>query len=385
MAARLIKQGDIEPDGCSCYVKWAMFLSNIKLKNFRNYADFSHTFKQNVLFLVGPNGAGKTNFLESLNVLSLSKSFRARREGELVKFAEQFTRIEGKVKLAKSEVELALVVTKQGNTATKTIQINKKPARAIDLIGKMTTVLFAPDDLNLVFASPANRRRYLDVTICQIDPAYCRVLNEYKQVLQSRNRLLLEIREGQAKVDELDFWDKKLQESGLKITTARQALTEFYNDRLAKIYANIDSGQENLQIQYKPNIKPNGKSFSKEFSAQLSAKQDLEIQQARSLVGPHRDDFGLKLDGRNIASYGSRGEVRSAIIALKLSELEFFEQKLDERPILLLDDIFSELDKHRRHRLTEIFDKQQTIITTTDLSFIDQEVVNQGEVLKIDG
>jgi len=363
-----------------------MFLSHIKLQNFRSYDDFTHTFNQNVLFLVGPNGAGKTNFLESLRVLSLSKSFRARRDMELIQFDKDFTRVAGEVKLAKRKVELAVVIERNGRTAPKSIQINKKPARAIDLVGKMTTVLFAPDDLNLVFAPPANRRRYLDITICQIDPAYCRVLNEYKQVLLSRNQLLAQIKDGQATEGELDFWDDKLLEGGRKITKARQDLASFYNDCLPAMYGKIDSKKQDLQLKYKPNILyKSGEEFTAEFRAQLVAKRELEIQRACSLVGPQRDDFSLALAGRNLAAYGSRGEVRSAIIALKLAELDFFAQKLSERPILLLDDIFSELDQERRQRLVETFDQQQTIITTSDLSFIDSEVVIKGEVLKIDG
>ncbi|MBU1178557.1 DNA replication/repair protein RecF [Patescibacteria group bacterium] len=363
-----------------------MFLSSIKLNNFRNYSDFAHTFTKNVLFLVGPNGAGKTNFLESLRVLSLSKSFRARRDTELIQFDKDFTRVEGKVKLAKRKVELAVVIERNGRTAQKSIQINNKPARALDLIGKMTTVLFAPDDLNLIFNPPTNRRRYLDITICQVDPLYCRVLNEYQQVLRNRNQLLARVKDGQAGEAELDFWDEKLLAGGRKITRVRQDLTTFYNNCLTKMYGKINQGEQKLLLCYRPNIAyENDDSFDTEFRAQLLAKRQLEIQRACSLVGPQRDDFNLTLAGRNLSAYGSRGEVRSAIIALKLAELDFFAQKLGQRPILLLDDIFSELDQRRRQRLVETFDQQQTIITTTDLSFIDQEAINKGEVLQANG
>jgi len=371
-----IRQGDIEYVLFPCYVGYTMFLSKIALTNFRNYADFKHTFKKNVLFLVGPNAAGKTNFLESISVLSLSKSFRTRRDSELIQFDQDFTRLEGEVKLTTKKTPLVITVDRLGSTVKKTIKINSNPARALDLVGKMTTVLFTPDDLNLVFASPSLRRRYLDTTICQLDPAYCRDLTEYRQVVSNKNQLLWAIKEGRAIVAELDFWNDKLAKIGTRLMASRRQLIKFYNTYLTDIYGKINQSDEPLVIKYRPNV-------TKDFQEELVAKQDQEIKQTSSLVGPHRDDFDLQLNKRKLATFGSRGEVRSTIIALKFAELDFFETKLGARPILLLDDIFSELDKQRRSSLLNILDKQQTIITTTDLEFIDGGAVKTGEVLKV--
>jgi len=364
-----------------------MRLSEINLVNFRNYEDFSYKFNGSPLFIVGPNASGKTNFLESVRVLSLSKSFRTKSDKELIQFNKEFVRIEGSAKCHGKEEDYAVIVNKVGTTLTKSIKINNNAKRAIDLIGKLTTVLFTPEDLNLVYMSPGLRRRYLDISICQVDPLFCKVLNEHRQVLYNRNRLLFNIRERRAQANELHFWNEKLVDLGEKIIKARMDIIEFYNRKLPEIFGEIYNKDQTLSISYKSNTNDqiDQGSIKEILRKEIDLNRDKEIKMARTVVGPHRDDFNLTLSKRNLSSFGSRGEVRSAVIALKFAELEYFEHKMNERPILLLDDIFSELDQERRRGLTNILDKQQTIVTTTDLSFIDDQAIDKGEMLEING
>lgn len=362
-----------------------MRLKKIKLVNFRNYDDFSYKFNKSPLFIVGPNASGKTNLLESVYVLSLSKSFRTKSDKELIQFNQEFTRIEGIAAKHDKEDEFAVIVNKVGTTLTKSVKINDKAKRAIDLVGKLTTVLFSPEDLNLAYLSPGLRRRYLDISICQVDPAYCRILNEHKNIIYNRNKLLFNIRERRAKHNELYFWNEKLVDLSEQIIKARLEIIDFYNKRLSDIYAEINDQEQSFSIIYDANTKEdiaNG-SIREILRKEIDLSREKEISTARTYVGPHRDDFTLTLSHRNLASFGSRGEVRAAIIALKLAELDFFEERLGSRPILLLDDIFSELDKNKRNRLAGILDKQQSIITTTDISFIEKNVLERGSLLEL--
>lgn len=362
-----------------------MRLKEIKLINFRSYKDFSYKLDKTPLFIVGPNASGKTNLLESVRVLSLSKSFRTKSDKELIKFNEEFTRIEGVGSNEDKEDEFAVIVNKVGTTLTKSIKINGKAKRGIDLVGKLTTVLFTPEDLNLAYLSPGIRRRYLDISICQVDPSFCRVLNEHKNVLYNRNKILFNIREGRANSNELYFWNEKLVDLGDKIIRARLDIIKYYNQRLPKIYSDINNNEQTFEILYNTNTQDsvNKGSVRETLRAEIDMNREKEIKMARTVVGPHRDDFTLSLSKRNLSTFGSRGEVRSAIIALKLAELDFFEDRLGSRPILLLDDIFSELDHTKRNRLTSIIDKQQTIITTTDISFINENAIKRGELLEL--
>ncbi len=362
-----------------------MRLQEIKLINFRNYEDFTYKFNKSPLFIVGPNAAGKTNILESVRVLSLSKSFRTKSDKELIQFNKEFTRVEGVGNSEDKEINLAVIVNKVGTTLTKSIKINNKAKRAIDLVGKLTTVLFTPEDLNLAYLSPGLRRKYLDISICQVKPAYCRVLNEHKNVLYNRNRLLFNIRERRSKLNELYFWNEKLVDLSEEIIKARLDLIDFYNRRLSDIYSEISDKKQTFEIIYNSSTQDNIKegSIRETLRKEIDLNREKEIKMARTLVGPHRDDFTLSLSKRNLSSFGSRGEVRSAIIALKLAELDFFEERLKARPILLLDDIFSELDQEKRERIAHIINKQQSIITTTDISFIDKNILESGELLSL--
>ncbi|MEW6407288.1 MAG: DNA replication/repair protein RecF [Patescibacteria group bacterium] len=365
-----------------------MFLKSIKLTNFRNFENFSHNFEKNLTILFGKNAAGKTNFLEAARFLSFSKSFRADHDLDLIFWGKDFTKIQAQVKTREENQELDLILSKKQRGIEKIIKINNANQPVSFLIGKFISVLFSPEDMLLISGSPALRRRYLDIILGQIDHHYYHFLLELKKVLASRNKLLLEIKEHRADIKELSFWDEKLVQCGAFIIKKRKELLDFINSKIAIVYQTIagnsgDSHQK-VTVTYTPNIEfEEIAEIENNFQKELSIKKEEEIQKCRTLCGPHRDDFIFYLNRRKLSCFGSRGEFRSAILALKILELDFLESRLSERPVLLLDDIFSELDSTRRVHLLSLVQKQQTIITTTELNFISKEFVNKGEVVEI--
>lgn len=362
-----------------------MYLSSLQLQNFRNYKDFASSFINGLIILTGPNASGKTNLLEAVQLLSLSKSFRVRSEYDLVLFGMDFAKILGTVQKNSQQIKLDITIDSLTSKNQKTIKIDGLKSRAFDLIGELVTVLFSPEDLNLINSTPSLRRRYLDVVICQIDKDYCRNLAEYKKVLINRNQLLLNIKNGYSTKQELSFWNEKLIDLGSKIIAKRQQALKFLNSRLSEIYNDICATKDQkLRIIYKPNLPLIQDSDIKAlFEQELNNKYEREIYKTYTLVGPHRDNFVFELNKKRLAVFGSRGEYRSSILALKSAELDFIEKSLGERPILLLDDVFSELDEKRRNHMFELVRRQQTFITTADFVGLEVGFVREAQVLQI--
>lgn len=362
-----------------------MYLSSLQLKNFRNYKDFESSFTNGLIILTGQNASGKTNLLEAIQLLSLSKSFRARSEYDLIFFGMDFAKILGTSQKNNHLTKLDITIDSLTSKNQKIIKINGLKSRAFDLIGELVTVLFSPEDLNLINSSPQLRRHYLDVVICQIDKDYCRNLAEYKKVLINRNQLLANIKDGYAKKEELSFWNEKLVDLGSKIIIKRQEVLKFFNTRLSEIYNDIcDTKDQKLRIIYQPNLPLlKGSDIKKIFEQELNNKYEREIYKTYTLVGPHRDNFIFELNKKRLAIFGSRGECRSAILALKSAELDFIEKSLNDRPILLLDDVFSELDEKRRNHMYELVKRQQTFITSADFVGLEVGFVREAQVLQI--
>lgn len=387
-----------------------MFLKSIKLTNFRNFENFSHNFGKNLTILFGKNAAGKTNFLEAVRFLSFSKSFRADHDLDLIFWGKDFAKVQAQVKTNEENQELDLILSKKQREIEKIIKINNVDQPVSSLIGKFISVLFSPEDILLISGPPALRRRYLDIILGQIDKLYYHFLLELKKVIVSRNKLLLEIKERHANLAELPFWDEKLVQCGVFIIQKRKELLDFINSKIGEVYQTIagksgfsaktgtstflsegtqtglsaKTGDKTLELRYNPNIEfENVEEIEDNFKKELNIKKEEEIAKCRTLCGPHRDDFVFYLGQKRLSCFGSRGEFRSAILALKILELDFLESRLAERPILLLDDIFSELDSDRRNHLLSLVTKQQTIVTTTEFNFISREFINQAEIVKI--
>lgn len=359
-----------------------MRLKNINLFNFRNYSALNLELDERPTILVGNNAAGKSNLLESVYLLSTTKSLRVETEDELIKDGEEFLRVEGLVEdgsprvEAGGETELLVIIIRHREEVSparpaggfrKKVMVNGISKRAVDFIGNLPAVIFHPSDINMVTGSPSLRRWHLDLALAQVDPAYKRSLTSYEQFLTARNRVLKRIRESKGKMDELDYWTDELVKQGELVRVKRGDFFRFIN--------NLETPLGEFQFQYQPS------ELSRD---RLDEYNGREIAAAATLIGPHRDDFEVLLEGRNLAHYGSRGEQRTATLAFKLAQLEYMSQVLGQRPILLLDDIFSELDALHRAHVVEVVGRQQTIIATVELENIPKSFLNSARILRVE-
>ncbi|MFZ5366080.1 MAG: DNA replication/repair protein RecF [Patescibacteria group bacterium] len=352
-----------------------MLLKQLRLSDFRNYSQKEFSFSEGTTLIVGPNTSGKTNLLEGIYLLATGKSFRAGLESEMIAYDQDLSRVKGRI-LNKGRTDLEIILTRGEvlgeKVAKKKYQVNGISKRAVDFVGKLRAVYFGPEDLDLVTNSPSLRRKYLDSVLSQVDREYSRSALSYEKGLRQRNRLLERIRDEGASRSQLLFWNQLLIKNGEYITRKREEFIEFINSVQYSVFS--------FKLEYdKSIISP----------ARLEDYAEEEVAAGVTLVGPHRDDFTFthpvcdRLTHRDLSAYGSRGEQRLSILWLKLAELEFISEKVGERPILLLDDIFSELDKKHRKLVLEIIPSQQTIITTTDLDLVEKEYQKQKEVVKL--
>lgn len=400
-----------------------MTLNSIDLTNFRNYSKANFDFGPQTTLVVGPNTSGKTNLLEAIYFLATGKSFRAGYDREAIAQGAPFANLKSQIVFSfgnsnlkhdeGKEIELQILTNENGgNISSKRFKINGVKKRLSDFVGNLRAVVFSPEQIQLVTGSPSRRRKYLDSVLVQVDREYARALLEYEKVLRQRNRLLLLIRAGEARREQLDVWDGRLGSLGFLLTSRREKFFASINNQLLIDSKNrrLDRTASNLFLDFLKSTR----SWSQEKIPQILER---EIAAGMTLWGPHRDDFlflkvapsgSRELHSGNpcaivndrganpnvpladpsvalqdLAVFGSRGEQRLAVLHLKLAELEFITNKVGERPVLLLDDIFSELDEDNRGRVLELFDKQQTIITATDLDQIDGEKLRQHKVMRL--
>lgn len=344
----------------------------IRLTSFRNFKSKLLEFPEGISVIVGPNASGKTNILEGLYLLSTGKSFRARIEEEMINYPRDLARVKGRIKKDGEKLDLEVILTRglidigarrPEKIARKRLLIKGVSKRLIDFAGNFKITLFGPWDLDLVTESPSLRRRFLDSVLSQVDREYRRAALSYEKGLRQRNKLLLRIREEGISRSQLLFWDKLLIKNGDYISKKRGELIEFINK-------NPSINKESFELEY---------DRSGISEARLEQYAEEEIAAATTLVGPHRDDFIFKKEKRELARFGSRGEQRMSVLWLKLAELSFIEKVSGERPTLLLDDIFSELDHEHRKIVMKAARNQQTIITTADPHFVE----GLGDIEKI--
>lgn len=331
-----------------------MTISNLTLAHFRNHTAVSLTLHPQLTVMVGENARGKTNILEALYLLATGDSFRAEKIEEMVEWGAEAGHVIGKVEGRETD-ELMVTVTRgsiQGKRVPKRLfKVNGAGKRKQDFVGHITAVLFRPEDMDLLTGNPTKRRRFLDDVLIQVDREYARSLLSYEKGLKQRNKLLDFIREGKVSRSALLFWDQLLVKEGTYITEKREALLLAIN--------NIPSLAGTLRVEYdRSPISPE----------RLAAYAEAEVAAGYTLVGPHKDDF-MVVDGdnRDLALYGSRGEQRMAVLWLKEAQLDYMDHLLGSRPLLLLDDILSELDQKHSVTVTQLAAKQQTVVTTTDI------------------
>jgi DNA replication and repair protein RecF len=332
----------------------------------------------------GPNAAGKTSLLEAMVVLALGRSHRTSTDAEMIRWGRPFARVEGQVgergdagRTGEAMLEVALVA--EGVGQRKRIKVNGVPRRASGLLGALRVVLFAPEEMLLIAGSPSLRRSALDLLAGQRSPAYLRNVATYSRALQQRNGLLRAIREDQASRDELPFWDGTLLDAGGAIVAQRHQLLEAIAEPLRRAHAEIapeESGADGLTARYETNAPLlHGETPRDALARRLQETAEREIWNGSTLVGPHRDDFLFELGGRDLAGFASRGQQRTAILAWKLAELDLLTELDGRPPLLLLDDVFSELDPARRgHLVRRIAELPQAFVTTTTFEDLDPEL-----------
>lgn len=361
-----------------------MILKKINLINYRNYEKISISLNNKINIFVGNNAQGKTNILESIYVLALTKSHRNVNDTNLICYNKSLTKIEGKIKKESIVDTLEIRITKNDKNVFK----NKTHIKKIsDYISNLNVILFTPDDLDIIKGSPSIRRNLLNIEISQISKKYITVLNEYNKLLKTRNEYLkmLYINNFSDK-KYLDILTDKLIEKAVYIYKERKNFIDALNENISKIYMEI-TGIEGLSIKYLNNCDINNfndEEIRKKLLIKYKENYKKELLQGMTLYGPHRDDFDFFIKEENLKLFGSQGQQRLSVICLKLSEIDIFKKKTNTSPILLLDDIFSEIDKTKKNKLIKFINKDiQTIITTTDLRGISKKILEEASIFKV--
>ena len=361
-----------------------MKIEHLKLINFRNYSTLDIDFNPNINIFIGNNGQGKTNILESIYVLSLTKTNRYGLEENMIKFNEEVGKIEGIIRrdnfIKKQEVHLT--------RNKKQIFINNKEIRKIrDYISNFCVISFSPDDLEIIKNSPNIRRNMINIDISQLNNNYILYLNEYNQIIKIRNEYLKKMNlNGNSDERYLDIINDKMIENALKIYEYRFDFFEKINNLISNIFKKL-TGLEGLKIKYNNNFNQEDYDYEKlkiKISEKLRKNFNVELMQGMTLVGPHRDDFSFDLNGIDMKTFSSQGQQRMAIIALKLAEIYLYKGEIGEYPVLLLDDIFSEIDAKKRNKLIKyLLSDIQCIITTTDINDLDDDLLEKAIVYKV--
>lgn len=366
-----------------------MFIEEIALTNYRNYEKCHLTFENKVNVILGENAQGKTNLMESIYCLALTKSHRTPRDKELIRWEEQYAKIEGKVKKQNRSIDLQVVISTKGKKAKLNAIEQKKLSQ---YIGAMNIVMFAPEDLNLVKGSPQVRRRFVDMEIGQVNPVYMSDLSQYQKVLQQRNHLLKQLQRTRGKnldLTMLEVLTDQLIELAARLTTKRFKFIALLQEWAAPIHNGISRGLESLKIEYKPSLDVSEtmdlSTLKNRYMEKFDKVKEKEIERGMTLIGPHRDDLQFFVNEKDVQTYGSQGQQRTTALSLKLAEIELIHAEVNEYPILLLDDVLSELDDFRQsHLLNTIQGKVQTFVTTTSVEGINHETLKQAATYQVD-
>ena len=349
-----------------------MQVLNIRLNDFRNYKELTISPHNIINVFLGNNAQGKTNLLEAIQFASLGRSQRVQKEVDLIRWDQNQAIISISFQKFSVEQSIAFEISRD---KPRRIILNEQPIKIKQLIGKFNTVLFAPEDLFLVKGSPLNRRKFLDAEISQASPVYFSDLLTYNRVLTQRNSLLKLIKDGQAKSDSLALWNEQIAEVGIKVITKRLEAIKKINALADELQQKISTQLERLNIVYEFHGLKDGEklNLSKNswYHDKLINSQSNDIARGATSFGPHVDDLKLLINNRDLRSFGSQGQQRTAVLALKLAELEFLKEETSDYPILLLDDVMSELDVKRRTELLDFLNRQkiQTFITATDSAY----------------
>ncbi|MBW4671056.1 MAG: DNA replication/repair protein RecF [Cyanomargarita calcarea GSE-NOS-MK-12-04C] len=365
-----------------------MFLKTLQLRQFRNYKEILVNFTAPKTILLGNNAQGKSNLLEAVELLATLRSHRTFRDRDLIKDGEAFSQINATLHRQNGISDLTLNLRRNGR---RTVALNSENLRRqMDFLGVLNAVQFSSLDLDLVRGSPEIRRNWLDTLLVQLEPVYAHILQQYNQVLRQRNAFLkqnVETGHDKSLQSELAVWDAQLATTGTRVIRRRDRAIQ----RLAPIatnwHSNISGSTEELFIKYAPNVimeDNNPEQVQQAFLEKIQMRTVAELRQGTTLVGPHRDEVELTIDWTPARQYGSQGQQRTLVLALKLAELQLIEEVVGEPPLLLLDDVLAELDPSRQNQLLEaIQDRFQTLITTTHLGSFDSQWLNSSQILSV--
>lgn len=363
-----------------------MHIESLKLTGYRNYKKLDLTFSPNINVFIGENAQGKTNVMEAIYVLAMAKSHRTSNDKELIQWDADYGKIEGDIQKKYGRLPLELVISKKGKKA-KANHLDQ--SKLSDYIGQMNVVMFAPEDLNVVKGSPQIRRRFLDMEIGQISPTYLHDLLSFQKILKQRNHLLKK-NQGKKDFEDLtfDIYTEQYVSAAVKVIRKRFEFMELLQKWAAPIHFGISRELEQLEIIYRPisGMDPiwDVTQMENYILTKLKEQKNREYERGVTLVGPHRDDLQFYVNGYDIQTYGSQGQQRTTALSLKLAEIELIKQAVGEAPILLLDDVLSELDDYRQsHLLNTIHGDVQTFVTTTSVDGIDHDTIREAKMFHV--
>lgn len=363
-----------------------MRLSSLDLINFRNYTKLSLQFPSNLIVLLGENAQGKTNLLESIYALATTKSHRTSKEKEMIKWKEPFARIEANIEQALQSKELELVISQKGR---KTKVNGLEMIKLSDYVGNLNVVLFAPEDLTIVKGTPQIRRRFLDIEMGQMSSNYLYQLSKYQTILKQRNHYLKKsMKEKTFDPIFLSVLNEQLSEFGTRIILFRCKFINQLNKEIKLIHHSLSNHKEELQIKYLSLLIENSsldyEEINQRFRKLLIESEEKDRVRMMTTVGPHRDDLAFEINGFDVGHFGSQGQQRTTALSLKLAEITIIEKETGETPLLLLDDVLSELDDSRQIQLIKAIEgKIQTFITTTGLAHLEDKLTYQPDVLYV--
>ena len=364
-----------------------MYIEQLSLRDYRNYEKLEAVFDNKVNVILGENAQGKTNVIESIYVLAMAKSHRTSNDKDLIGWDKEYAKIEGRIKKQYGSLPMQLVISKKGKRA-KCNHIEQQ--KLSQYVGNMNVVMFAPEDLHLVKGSPQIRRRFIDMEIGQVSPIYLHDMGQYQKILQQRNHYLklLQIKK-QTDLTMLEILTEQLIQMAARIILKRFEFLRLLDNWAIPIHKGISRGLETLKMEYKPSVDVSeDQDLSKMidvFEQKFFKLKNREIERGTTLFGPHRDDLLFFVNGRDVQTFGSQGQQRTTALSVKLAEIELIRAEIGEYPILLLDDVLSELDDYRQsHLLNTIQGKVQTFVTTTNVEGIDHQTLKEASAYRVE-
>lgn len=359
-----------------------MFIKSLELKNYRNYEQLSMNFAGGTNLLYGDNAQGKTNIVEAIYLAATTKSHRGSKDREIIQFHHDEAHI--RIHYEKQDIMHQLDMHLKKNRV-KGVAIDRIPIRkSSDLLGQILVIFFSPEDLKIIKNGPSERRKFLDIELSQLERLYLYHLTKYNKVLMQRNNLLKQLKFQPNLVDTLEFWDLQLVKYGSEVIRYRRKFIDHLNMIIKQIHRKLTGNREEIQLEYENNVEYDI------FLTELNKKRSVDLKYTTTSIGPHRDDISFIVNGIDIRKFGSQGQQRTAALSLKLSQIQLVKEVLHDTPVLLLDDVLSELDSNRKIYLLESIKDTQTFITCTGLDeFISQHLpvqrmfqIKEGKIIK---